>query len=312
MVEPGDASAASTRIPLVTMSQSTNPVVTVVWLDRGRGASVSRTDTTTGDPADAPYLLWSRYTANQARQSQFSREELDARVEGFFRDLCRMVEPTVGLELGAHGADFSAWLKKTFPNAHSLAVEANPYVFERYQKRLADSGVDYRHLAVAAKTGTLELMIPIELGRMTRRRTNRMASLNVHRKTKDHESVAIDAVRLDELVSPSASDRIVVWIDVEGAADQVLEGGREVLSQASAVYMEVERSTTWHGQWLDTDVARCFADLGLVPVMRDIQRPHQYNVVYVDRGLAARPEVARRAARVLSPPRRGLRSTDAR
>ncbi|MGH3506312.1 MAG: FkbM family methyltransferase [Nocardioidaceae bacterium] len=271
---------------------------------------MSRTDTR--DPADAHYLLWARYTASQARQSQFSRKEVDARVEEFFRDLCRMVEPTVGLELGAHQADFSAWLKETFSDARSLALEANPYVFERYRKRLADSGVEYRHLAVGAKTGTLELMIPIELGKTTRKRTNRMASLNVHRKTKNHESVAVDAVRLDDLVSPAASDRVVVWIDVEGAADQVLEGGRDVLSQASAVYMEVESSTTWHGQWLDTDVARYFADLGLVPVMRDIQRPHQYNVVYVDRRLAARPEVARRAARVLTPPRRGFRTKDAR
>ena len=49
----------------------------------------------------------------------------------------------------------------------------------------------------------------------------------------------------------------------------------------------------WRGQWLDVDVARYLADCDLVPVLRDIQRPHQYNVVFASAALAATPRMAR-------------------
>lgn len=252
---------------------------------------------------DAWYLYWSRYVAAQAQGSRRDRKAVDARVEEYFRELCLQVRPTVGLELGAHQATFSVWLKESVPAARCLALEANPYVYDVHRERLAATGVDYRNLAVGPTNGTIELHIPRDLGKRKRRRTNRMASLNVHRKTKADEVVSVEASRLDDLVTLDPSDRVVAWIDVEGAAGQVLEGGREVLSRASAVYIEVENRTTWEGQWLDTDVARFLGELGLMPVIRDIQRPHQYNVVFVDPTLAADPEVARQAARVLAPRR---------
>jgi hypothetical protein len=37
--------------------------------------------------------------------------------------------------------------------------------------------------------------------------------------------------------------------------------------------------------------------------MRDIQRKHQYNVVFLGERLASQDAIARRAARVLRPPR---------
>jgi hypothetical protein len=84
----------------------------------------------------------------------------------------------------------------------------------------------------------------------------------------------------------------------------VLAGGREVLARADAVYIEVEKDARWHGQWLDVDVARYFGELGKVPAIRDIQRPHQYNVVFLDAELAARDDISTRAASVLRPPRK--------
>lgn len=252
----------------------------------------------------AQYAFWSAYTAQQAESSRFNKRQVGTRVARYFRELCRTVEPTIGLELGAHEGRFSAWLKETCPAARCLALEANPYVYDVHRERLTGLGVEYRNLAAGPSTGTLDLIIPTELGRKRKPgRRGPMASLNVHTRTKSQEVVTVDAVRVDDLVHPEDSDRIVAWIDVEGAAGQVLQGSREVLSRASAVYIEVENSTTWEGQWLDTDVAAFFADLDMVPVIRDLQRPHQYNVVFVDQRLAADPNVISGAAQVLMPPR---------
>jgi FkbM family methyltransferase len=253
---------------------------------------------------NAQYTFWSAYTALQAEHCRFNQKQVGRRVIQYFREVCRAVDPTLGLELGAHEGRFSAWLKATFPAARCLALEANPYVFDVHRERLTGLGVEYRNLAAGPSTGTLDLIIPTELGRKRKPgRRGPMASLNVHTRTKSQEVVSVDAVRVDDLVHPEDSHRIVAWIDVEGAAGQVLQGSREVLSRASAVYIEVENSTTWEGQWLDTDVAAFFADLDMVPVIRDLQRPHQYNVVFVEQRLAANPAVINGAAQVLMPPR---------
>jgi hypothetical protein len=128
-----------------------------------------------------------------------------------------------------------------------------------------------------------------------------MASLGIHHKSDGHEAVTVPAVRGDDLAPVGPEDRVVAWIDVEGAVDQVLPGSRGLLERAAAVFIEVESESTWEQQWLDVDVARYFDELGKVPVLRDIERPHQYNVIYLDPALATTPDVVRRIARVLVP-----------
>ncbi len=258
-----------------------------------------------GDPEDrrarARYAFWSSFTAVQARRSGRERSEIDARVEAFFRHVCEAVDPTVSLEIGAHAAEFSRWARRSFPDARCIAVEANPYVHERHRERLTRAGVDYRHAAASTSPGTVSLHIPTEVHGIARQRTSRMASLALHSKSGGHEVVEVPAVPVDDLAEVGDTDRVVAWVDVEGATGQVLPGGATVLARAAAVFIEVESTPTWEGQWLDADVAAYFEGLGKIPVLRDIQRPHQYNVVFLDPELAARPEIARRAARALAP-----------
>jgi hypothetical protein len=111
----------------------------------------------------------------------------------------------------------------------------------------------------------------------------------------------VPSVSLDDFVSVNDDDVVVAWIDVEGASGAVLTSGGRVLSHASLVYIEVETEQVWRGQWLDVDVARYLADCDLVPVLRDIQRPHQYNVVFASAALAATPRMARLCDAVYRP-----------
>ncbi len=253
--------------------------------------------------ADRRYRFWSQFTEAQAHNTRRRHQVIGRRVERLLRYICNQRKPTLVLELGAHEGKFSEWAKRRFPDARCLALEANPYVYEEHRERLAAAGVDYRHLAAASETGTVTIHIPTGVSGRELTRTSRMASLVTHTRSHGDEAVEVPAVRVDDLVSLEPDDRLVVWIDVEGASQQVLEGGREVLARADAVYIEVERDAAWHGQWLDVDVARYFEELDKVPAMRDIQRPHQYNVVFLDAELAARDDVSARAASVLRPPR---------
>lgn len=249
------------------------------------------------DAAEAAYRAFAGDLAKRARK--LPREVVSERVETAFRELCVSVRPTVSLEVGAHEAGFSRWLKAEVPDARCVAFEANPYVHRKFAADLAAADVEYHHLAVSDVAGSVDLRIPRRLHNTKRdrwfrkQRTSRMASLADHRWAVRTESVAVPSVPLDDFIRVQDHDAVVAWIDVEGSSRQVLSSGREVLSRAELVYIEVEKEQVWDGQWLDTDVAAFFADSGLVPVLRDIQRRHQYNVVFAAADLANDPLVTR-------------------
>lgn len=261
--------------------------------------------------SDAAYRYLSHLLARRARK--LPRGLVGRRVEKTFRELCAGLGPTLALEVGAHEAGFSRWLKDTVPEARCVAFEANPYVHEKYADEVGAAGVEYLHLAVSEVNGPVELGIPRQLHntrkgrRFGKDRDSRMASLAEHRFAEETERVTVPSVPLDDFVSVEAGDVVVAWIDVEGATGQVLRSGRKVLSHASLVYVEVETEPVWEDQWLDVDVARFLAECGLVPVLRDVQRKHQYNVVFASADLAVDPKVARAADRVYREKKSKLR-----
>ncbi len=247
----------------------------------------------------ATYVAFSRTWEASSRMSPVGKPRLQQRFLDYFRWLCRLIEPAVVLEIGAHEASFSQWARTALPDARVQAFEANPHVHAKYADEVTAAGVDYRNLAVGPVTGELELNLPLEIAGQRRTLDSRMASIAVHRETGDSVTVTVPSVRLDDHVELGADDRAVAWIDVEGANDAVLRSGPGVLDRLDAMHIEVEGSPTWEGQWLDTDVAHHLAGHGLVPVARDLQKPYQYNVIYVRSALVLEPKVMRRAAAIL-------------
>jgi FkbM family methyltransferase len=261
-------------------------------------------DDPTTDPAAqgtdaAAYQAFARTWAAVVRRSPSSAEELEQRVVELFRRLCRRLQPAVVLEIGAHEATFSRWAAEELPDARVLAFEANPHVHEKYAGTLAGTRVDYRNLAVGPTNGEVVLNLPLEVRGKPRTLTSRMASLAVHTRATDQVQVTVPAVRLDDHVRLAEGERVVAWIDVEGANEAVLTSGPSILDRTDALYVEVERETTWEGQWLDQDVAVELRRHGLLPVARDLKRRHQYNVLYVRAEIAAETWTAQRAAEAL-------------
>lgn len=254
---------------------------------------------------DAPETRATAYRSFAERGAELAAalpvDDVTRRVEKAYVRLCRHVSPTISLELGAHEARFSRRMKRFHPEARCLAFEANPYVAEQYAERATSRGVEYVVAALAATNGTVELTIPTVVGQRPRGRANKMASLGQHRFARETETVTVPSMRLDDVVQLAPDDRVVAWIDVEGASEIVLGSSRETLARASLVYIEVESKPIWAGQWLDTEVAAFFDDIGLVPIMRDVQRPRQYNVVFASPQVAADPVVVAEIAGAFAP-----------
>jgi FkbM family methyltransferase len=185
-----------------------------------------------------------------------------------------------------------------------IAFEANPHVHSRFRDEVTAAGVEYRQQAVGSQNGTLQLQLPVDFRGSERPLDSQMASLHPNRYTENHELVDVECVRLDDEFPHPEGERIVAWIDVEGACEEVLTGARDVLAGALMVYIEVESRPLWEDQWLDTDVAKFFHDLGFTLVMRDQLRTTQFNLVFVRGDIAWQPWVAKRAAQVYRPARK--------
>ena len=128
-----------------------------------------------------------------------------------------------------------------------------------------------------------------------------MASLGSNLRSAEQVEVVVPGARLDDVAHLGPEDRLVAWIDVEGALGAVLPAGSATLGRAAAVYVEVEAEPIWDGQWLDRDVLDWFDGIGLVPLLRDRQRREQYNVLLVPGSAAGTPEVDEVVRRALRP-----------
>jgi len=246
--------------------------------------------------SDAASLYPSRFLHALAATSGIPDHRINRRVLRAFQEIVLHAGARLTLEVGAFEAGFSRWARENLPDAEVIAFEANPFVHARWKDEVLAAGVDYRNLAVGPESGPITLNVPRDFDGFDFAMVNQMASLSSNLRTEHTEPVEVDCVRLDDVVHPD--DRpIAVWIDVEGATEVVLAGSEKTLRRASAVYIEVENTTIWDGQWLDVDVLRWFGEIGMVPVLRDLQRPFQYNLVFVSAELAADPWVVDLAAR---------------
>lgn len=254
--------------------------------------------------ADAEYTFQANLHTALMKATGLPTNVICNRVKTIYQRMCKKVNPTLALEIGAFEASWSMWMKENVEDCRVVAFEANPHVYERFRDQVSATGVEYRHQAVGSENGTLQLNLPTDFRGSERPLDSQMASLHANRFTEKHEVVDVEAVRLDDEFPNSDRERIVAWIDVEGACEEVLAGSRDVLSRALMVYIEVESVPFWEDQWLDTDVARFFRDLGFTLVMRDQLRHTQFNLVFVRNDIAKRPWVATRAARVYRPVRR--------
>lgn len=197
-----------------------------------------------------------------------------------FGEIVRQLSPDLVLEIGAHGAQFSRQAKADLPDARVVAFEANPEVFARQRPGVDAAGVEFVQKCVAAEERSFEFHVP-----MAQRLRTTMGSLRRDTRSAEHVTFSVEGVRLDTFLGADRHSRNVMWIDVEGAIGDVLDGAPETLAACVALYAEVEVAPRWAGQRLDGEVIGQLAALDFVPVLRDVQRQDwQYNALFVKAG----------------------------
>lgn len=194
------------------------------------------------------------------------------------------------LEIGAHEASFSKQIKKMNNLADCYAFEANPYVFEQYEKELTAIGIKYFNVAISENTGRITLNIPISRGEKSIEVTNPISS--IYKRDQPgfmYRSVEVESMRVDEVINEG--DRLAIWVDVEGAQYEVLKSFGDILKDVELIYIEIEVMNVWESKHQKNDILKLLSDGGFVEIMRDGLASGQYNSVFAKTSIVNNPKL---------------------
>lgn len=202
-----------------------------------------------------------------------------------FMELQRKLRPQMSLEIGAHRAEFSQSMRGMFPEIEAVAFEASPVVHKHYSasEDFEGKGIAYLNMAVAEADGSVQFNVLSEANGISGRNSLQ------DRPELPGTKIEVPCVNGDSFLKNYAHDNIALWIDVEGAAGKVLPGLKESLraSRFSSIFIEVEGTEMWPGQWQDHQVTAFMAGQGYLPVYCDAEHcppafgQRQYNLVFM-------------------------------
>ena len=218
-------------------------------------------------------------------------------VREFFTVLERIGAPTLFCDVGANDGSTGMHAKRIFPTARVLSLEANPHIQRVHAERLGKAGVESLNIAACSSTAAVTIYIPRTLSRAYV--NGEIVSAVVHEPSETgkssllrrdeeavYEEVRVPGSRLDDLLRGTLAEmdgrRAALWIDVEGAALDVLLGSPELLERTSALLIETENFQFWTGQKNSGEVARLLIAKGFLPVSRDHEySDKQFNTLFV-------------------------------
>ncbi len=186
-----------------------------------------------------------------------------------FIDIQKVMLPSLSIEVGAYDADFS---RSMIGIAKEIwAFEASPYVYEKFKNI---DGINYTNLAISNKSGLVDFEIQKNEHNLTANN-----SIMKRNDKSDKEYIAVEAKSLNDLFKDKKN--ITLWIDCEGANEQVLTGASEILPDVQSIFIEVETTKFWKDQWVESDVSQYLEGFGFRLSLSQPQYIKQYNQIYI-------------------------------
>jgi len=205
-----------------------------------------------------------------------------------FRHYCelqKILKSDCFLEIGAFEADFSRNMKSLFPSSKVYAFEASPYCYDNYKD--LNSSIEYLNLAVSDKDGeiyfTLQDKNLSDQSEIEKVRGNN-SILDRNDDAISYKKISVKSITFDSFIEKESLSNLSssLWIDVEGANKNVLEGSKKYLKNVQSLLIEVEDFEYWKHQWLSSDVDQFLQSFGFIPIARDFEDNNQYNIVYIN------------------------------
>lgn len=228
----------------------------------------------------------------------------NGRLTSLLWDVLERLRPTVFFDIGAFDGACAVAAKQRFPRLLVYSFEANPEIFAMNRSTVSAAGVTYLNRAISDSVGAVTMYAPRTLsryydkgvvlpGHINEPKTTGKTSLLLRNEDAVYEEFNVNATTLDAFLVEEGFDvaeqRIALWIDVEGAADKVLQGAEKALASSVAVLIEVENFEFWKEQKDSAYITRELITKGFVPVARDREYgDHQFNILFVKAALIPR------------------------
>ena len=199
------------------------------------------------------------------------------------------------VEAGAYQGDTSRLVESILPNATIYAFEANPYNYEQFKPLFESSAVNYVHLAVLDKNDTVIFKVQKNNnGTDTPPVKGNDSILSRTEPNVIYEEFVVPCVTIDHYLADKikTTDSVAMWVDLEGAAYQALQGAVHVLPQVDVIKIEVETHQCWENQKLDLEIKKFLSQFGFFPVLRDFEYANQYNILFCKQHVIEKHEFA--------------------
>lgn len=214
-----------------------------------------------------------------------------------FLSIQRALLPTVSIEVGAWQAEFSHEIKSQMPDIDAWAFEANEHNYKANVGNAYKAGIHYTHVAVTDHCGTTRFMMQEKTldGKVYGKEIGNNSVLIRNEGNIVYHAPKVICTTLDSFFVDqeriTATDRICLWIDVEGASKEVLTTSNAVLKQTQSVFIEVEHYPFWKDQWLSDQVDAFMRANDFISVANDNQQKYQNNHIYLKASLINHTEI---------------------
>ena len=214
-------------------------------------------------------------------KSAYFIEESAVLLEYLFYKLCLELSILQFVECGAHDAYASQKIKKLSPDIHTVAYEANPFVFANFQKQIESSNVKYVNSAISNKVGTLSLVLKSKDTKSWSSEgfleLDGDLDPNLERIEVSTTTLDIEFSKLLQKISSA------IWIDVEGSNKVLIQGSEESLGAAfiDLIFIETQLDTVWKTEFTAEELCSKLNQYGYVPIARDCPGHWGCNIIFV-------------------------------
>lgn len=173
-----------------------------------------------------------------------------------------------------------------------MAFEANPINFRKMaaDPELKFHAIEVHPHAIAKERGTAGFHV-IDVDYDDPTENTGISSLLVYEGLKVKETIQVETRRIDELILDQhpASQKVALWIDVEGAEYGVIEGMERIRDRVQALHVETAKRPIRVGQRTLADVSGLLNAWGFLECGTNIGPATEWgDVVFVNETLIAR------------------------
>jgi FkbM family methyltransferase len=203
---------------------------------------------------------------------------LDEKISKQFFEIQKILLPELSIEVGAYDAEFSQMMTSIVDKP--IAFEGNPRVYEKFKNKLND--IDYIHSAVSNKNESLSFYVQ-DRNEFWADGAN---SIKERIDTPDIkvETLNVPAISLDKYFTKN-NKKTCLWIDCEGANEEVLTGAEELLKNVDSIFIEVELYEQWKDCWQIKDVEEYLKKFDFILLKFDKFWYGQANCIFIKKNL---------------------------